>query len=285
MGHQGKAIGLSIFLHSILAVATVIWGRHLFIVTRPVIIDFAVETAAAITEKEDEPARTTPETKKQETAPTAISPPAPPGALHRTTADTINDRNAVRHPKTAHRKSLSGEPGQKSATGTTAAIITERAEEREHLSSDSQDMTNTPTTLTAAPSDDTGDNDSIQQGANRGPEEDEIRGRQHVTANTAAGGSGKDKDEYLQNNFEYIRDLVMRNLSFPAAARKLGWSGKILISFVIVEDGNVEDITILSSSGHEVLDHNVVSVIRRTAPFPKPAIKAQLILPIAYNLK
>lgn len=77
----------------------------------------------------------------------------------------------------------------------------------------------------------------------------------------------------------------MRNLSFPAAARKLGWSGKILISFVIVEDSNVEDIKIIFSSGYEVLDHNVVSVIRRTAPFPKPAIKAQLILPIAYNLK
>ena len=77
----------------------------------------------------------------------------------------------------------------------------------------------------------------------------------------------------------------MRNLTFPATARKLGWTGKILVSFIIMEDGNVEEINVLSGSGHDVLDNNVVTAIRRTAPFPEPPVRAQLVLPIVYSLR
>ena len=45
------------------------------------------------------------------------------------------------------------------------------------------------------------------------------------------------------------------------------------------------NINILSGSGHEVLDVNVVAAIRRTAPFPQPPVDAHLILPIVYSLK
>jgi len=94
------------------------------------------------------------------------------------------------------------------------------------------------------------------------------------------GGGGK-----ASYNFEYIRRLILNNLSFPATARKMGLTGKIVVSFLLREDGQVEDIAIVSGSGHEILDNNVVATIRRIAPFPRPPARAQLVLPIVYNLK
>lgn len=109
----------------------------------------------------------------------------------------------------------------------------------------------------------------------------------HSQATTDNDGNGAKQAEqhYMRQNFEHIRSLIMRNLTFPAAARKLGWTGKIRVSFIIREDGRVEDINIVSGSGHEVLDMNVIAAIRRTAPFPEPPVNAQFILPIVYSLK
>lgn len=101
------------------------------------------------------------------------------------------------------------------------------------------------------------------------------------TGNDAATAGG----EYLQGNYEYIRKHIMESLIYPAVAQKRGWRGKVLVSFVINEGGEVEDITIVTSCGHDLLDSNVISTIHKAAPFPKPPEKAQIILPIVYDLK
>jgi len=99
--------------------------------------------------------------------------------------------------------------------------------------------------------------------------------------NEAATAGGK----YVQGNYEYIRKHIMESLIYPAVAQKRGWRGKVLVSFVINEGGEVEDITIVTSCGHDLLDSNVISTIHKAAPFPKPPEKAQIILPIVYDLK
>ena len=88
-----------------------------------------------------------------------------------------------------------------------------------------------------------------------------------------------------KDDFDAIRKMILHNLTFPAAARKMGWTGKILVKFTIKTDGNVADIAILSSSGHALLDANLIRAIRKTSPFPKPTRQAQLLLPIAYKLQ
>jgi protein TonB len=124
------------------------------------------------------------------------------------------------------------------------------------------------------------------QAAAGSPDSSTIRPDPDSPAPVAGSNGAKQAEQhYLRQNFEHIRSLIMRNLTFPAAARKLGWTGKIRVSFIIREDGRVEDINIVSGSGHEVLDRNVLAAIRRTAPFPEPPVKAQLILPIVYSLK
>jgi protein TonB len=101
------------------------------------------------------------------------------------------------------------------------------------------------------------------------------------TSNDAATAGGK----YVQGNYEYIRKHIMESLIYPVVAQKRGWRGKVLVSFVINEGGEVEDITIVTSCGHDLLDSNVISTIHKAAPFPKPPERAQIILPIVYDLK
>ena len=89
---------------------------------------------------------------------------------------------------------------------------------------------------------------------------------------------------YVNEYFAYIRDKIVKSLFFPPAARKMGWSGKVSVSFVICRDGRVEQVKIVQSTGFEVLDRNVVDAIKRASPFPRPPIEAELTLPIVYKL-
>jgi protein TonB len=90
---------------------------------------------------------------------------------------------------------------------------------------------------------------------------------------------------YLQAHFGYIRDRIMRNLSYPGIARSMGLSGKLKVSFTIRDDGCAENIRIIDSTGHQVLDTSAINAIKRASPFPKPPMQAELIMPIVYRLR
>lgn len=93
------------------------------------------------------------------------------------------------------------------------------------------------------------------------------------------------KSQYLREHFAYIRDLILKNITYPPLAKKVGWQGRVLVSFIIMEDGRVTNIKIVKSSGHAVLDRNVLETIREVQPFPKPPVRAELFIPVNYVLK
>ena len=93
------------------------------------------------------------------------------------------------------------------------------------------------------------------------------------------------KNQYLREHFAYIRDLILKNITYPPVAKKIGWQGKVLVSFIIMEDGRATNIKIVKSSGHVVLDRNVLETIRDVQPFPKPPVRAELFIPVNYVLK
>jgi protein TonB len=93
------------------------------------------------------------------------------------------------------------------------------------------------------------------------------------------------KKRYLRKHFAYIRDLILKNLTYPPIAKKLGWHGGVTVSFVVRENGYTEKIKIVKNSGHDVLDQNVVRTIRDVEPFPKPPIRAELVIPVVYRLE
>jgi len=89
---------------------------------------------------------------------------------------------------------------------------------------------------------------------------------------------------YVRAHFSYIRNLVMHRLEYPALARRMGWTGRVVIVFTVCEDGSVEETRVVESSGRELLDRNAVEVVARAAPFPPPPVPAEIIMPITYAL-
>lgn len=106
------------------------------------------------------------------------------------------------------------------------------------------------------------------------------------------GGQGKgaglskkaDVDRYLREHYQYIRDLIVKNLVYPSMARKMGWEGRVTVSFVISESGRAGSLKVVQSSGYSILDDNVIDTIKEVQPFPRPPAPAQLSIPIKYNL-
>jgi TonB family protein len=92
------------------------------------------------------------------------------------------------------------------------------------------------------------------------------------------------EDRYVKVNFTYIRDIIQKNIAYPHMARKRGLEGKVVVSFIVCADGEAQDITITESSGFEVLDRSAVEAVRKASPFPKPPVKAALIIPVVYKL-
>ena len=111
------------------------------------------------------------------------------------------------------------------------------------------------------------------------------------TANISekGGNSGKLhehlRQRYVSEHFAYIKKLIQQNLTYPHVAKKAGWTGKVTVSFIVLESGRAESINILKSSGYSILDNNVIKTIKEVSPFPKPPVKAELHMPIIYQLE
>ena len=100
------------------------------------------------------------------------------------------------------------------------------------------------------------------------------------------GGSAEElRNKYLSEHFAYIKDIIQENIIYPPRAQRMGWQGKVIIDFIIMENGSAANIKIAKSSGFVVLDNNVIETVKAVAPFPKPPIKAELRVPIIYRLE
>ena len=93
------------------------------------------------------------------------------------------------------------------------------------------------------------------------------------------------RQHYVDKNFYYVKDLITRNLIYPVLARRMKWQGTVEVSFVVLQTGDVENIRIVTSSGHSVLDKNVIAAIQQVQPFPAPPVQAEFTMPIKYTLK
>lgn len=271
MHHRAKAGKLSFLLHALLIGSAVIMHGHAVPVPEHLVIDLTVERAEAIMEKPAEPDRTQSALQQQATPSSAILPTARPQPGKKKANEAARGKTAD------HQR-------QKTAQQERVRAVARPADNMEKAAEPDRSPPPAGAALATALPAGPGKNEGLQAiapaaGNQADPAQDQ------VAADNGAGGPANEERQYLRQNFDHIRSLIMRNLSFPAGARKLGWTGKMRVSFIIREDGGVEDITIVSGSGHEVLDMNVVAAIRRTAPFPEPPVKAQFILPIAYSLK
>ncbi|HPD61118.1 MAG TPA: TonB family protein, partial [Thermodesulfobacteriota bacterium] len=101
------------------------------------------------------------------------------------------------------------------------------------------------------------------------------------------GGISADalRKKYLSEHFAYIKKIIQENIIYPPRALRMGWQGKVVVGFIILENGNANNIKIVESSGFDILDTNVIKTVEAVAPFPKPPVKAELRVPIIYRLE
>ena len=91
---------------------------------------------------------------------------------------------------------------------------------------------------------------------------------------------------FLRERLSVISNIVQRYINYPPIARRMGWEGKVLVSFVLEPNGDIRDLKVLKSCGYEVLDKEALDAIRRSyKDFPKPPVSVVVRLPINFRLE
>jgi periplasmic protein TonB len=100
-------------------------------------------------------------------------------------------------------------------------------------------------------------------------------------------GTGTGGETTLEegSDYTYIRDAVMKNIEYPEWARRMGFEGKTLLSFVVLENGTTSQIKIVKSSGNRFLDDSAKEGVARTVISKKVPYRVVVRLPIAYKLR
>jgi protein TonB len=94
------------------------------------------------------------------------------------------------------------------------------------------------------------------------------------------------EEGFLRERLSVISNIVQRSINYPPIARRMGWEGKVLVSFVLEPNGDIRDLKVLKSSGYEVLDKEALDSIRRSyKDFPKPPVSVVVKLPINFRLE
>ncbi|ADD68363.1 TonB family protein [Denitrovibrio acetiphilus DSM 12809] len=82
-----------------------------------------------------------------------------------------------------------------------------------------------------------------------------------------------------------IRHKIKNNLSYPSAARRMGWTGVVKVEICLSPVGQLKNITILDSSGYKALDKIVLKSINKSAPFNVSFNKDIIIsLPVSFTI-
>jgi len=85
-------------------------------------------------------------------------------------------------------------------------------------------------------------------------------------------------------DFAWIRDAIQHAIAYPAAARRMGWEGKVVVAFQLLSDGSVRDVRVVQGSGHAALDRGAIDAVRNASPFPRSPVEAEVITPVVYRL-
>lgn len=94
------------------------------------------------------------------------------------------------------------------------------------------------------------------------------------------------QQQYLDDHLSAIRTILIKNRKYPPHAVRLKQEGDVKVSFRLRQNGEVEEIRIVGSSGYEILDDDAVALIQKSAAyFPKPPKTVRITVPLNYSLK
>jgi len=55
------------------------------------------------------------------------------------------------------------------------------------------------------------------------------------------------EEGFLRERLSVISNIVQRHINYPPIARRMGWEGKVLVSFVLEPNGDIRDLKVLKS--------------------------------------
>ena len=87
-----------------------------------------------------------------------------------------------------------------------------------------------------------------------------------------------------------VRDGIDAAKRYPRLARQAGWEGRVLLKFKLLRSGEVQELRVLETSGHPLLDDAAMNAVGRAAPFPEEGRKIagdgiEVILPVVFQLR
>jgi len=77
----------------------------------------------------------------------------------------------------------------------------------------------------------------------------------------------------------------MKNIRYPDEAMRLGIEGKVLLSFIVLENGRTGSIEVIGSSGYRLLDQSAKEAVALTRIGRKVPYRVVVRLPITYRLQ
>ncbi len=92
--------------------------------------------------------------------------------------------------------------------------------------------------------------------------------------------------QFLSQKLSVISELMRKNLTYPYLARRMGWQGELILSFILTPSGELKEIKIEKSTGYEILDKQAKDTLLKIAKyFPRPEVEVRVRLPISFRLE
>ncbi len=109
-----------------------------------------------------------------------------------------------------------------------------------------------------------------QEAKNSVADEKHFFAGQGIHGLSSVPGNGKvidyNKGDTYAKDFPFITDVVQKRFKdkYPDRARRMGWEGKVLLAFVIMENGTVHDVEVMNSSGRRDFDDHAREILEKT---------------------
>ena len=108
-------------------------------------------------------------------------------------------------------------------------------------------------------------------------------------AGFGTGGTGSDSPGGGRaqggSDYYYIRETVMKNIKYPEKARRMGQEGRVVLSFIVLENGATSEIKVISSCGFRLLDESAREGVMNTTIHKRVPYRMVVTLPITYKLQ
>jgi len=83
-----------------------------------------------------------------------------------------------------------------------------------------------------------------------------------------------------------IKQITQQHLIYPKIAILLKQEGAVVVQFFLSKNGNVSELTIIKSSGFDLLDTTALNIIESaSSSFPKPPRDMRVKIPIKFDIK